>query len=322
MIKFSDETIRDAQAAFNASPMPLPHCWRVAAAVFEAAANKQADAELPSLDDVRGILDPRVLAEEAESAQANTRDCVEAKKPISSEAIDAKKHQDSHGVGGESQAQNNDGITTPESFVVGKRYRDQRGAIRGPLKAIRGGMLCPWARFESENCLYDINGKAVYSAGEDLLPGALPDELAESAYKPDDDGLANDLWTTYGGERDDKAGLLAVARLARELLQPCNGMMQVSDDGKTVTPLCEFRARAERAEAAIERVRAKIENVLRIPSNTDRGDGIDFALKDIAHILGFKITPVRELTVTWDQNTDSESDEITSEIDPLFSEEE
>lgn len=118
-----------------------------------------------------------------------------------------------------------------------------------------------------------------------------------------DEWLADALWAAYGGERDDKAGLLAVARLARELLQPCNGMMQVSDDGKTVTPLCEFRARAERAEAAIEKLRAVIEITLR---KTNEPETANLNAANVAHILGLTITPARELTVTWNKDTQNE----------------
>jgi hypothetical protein len=214
----------------------------------------------------------------------------------------------------------------PEPFQVGKRYRTRGGDIAEICRVNESGDYPVIGTIGVEKYSWGLSGALYVNSLRphefDLIPGSIPDAPAESVVGMTDEGLAGVLFDAYAQSANETEGWLAVARRARELLQPCNGMMQASDDGKTVTPLCEFRARAERAEAAIERARAKIENVLRIPSNTDRGDGIDFALKDIAHILGFKITPVRELTVTWDQNTDSESDEITSEIDPLFSEEE
>jgi hypothetical protein len=78
MIKFTDETIRDAQyksdCIDNQYRDGIRNSTRAAAAVFEAAASKQADAELLSPDDVRGILGPKGLPEEGERAQANTRD--------------------------------------------------------------------------------------------------------------------------------------------------------------------------------------------------------------------------------------------------------
>lgn len=57
MIKFTDETIKEAQAAFIASPMPLPHCWRAAAAVFEAAANEQVDGNKQPARSSEGMME-------------------------------------------------------------------------------------------------------------------------------------------------------------------------------------------------------------------------------------------------------------------------
>ncbi|HMD53824.1 MAG TPA: hypothetical protein VKJ65_04660 [Phycisphaerae bacterium] len=127
-----------------------------------------------------------------------------------------------------------------------------------------------------------------------------------------DGDLANELWNAFGIATNDKEGWLTAAVRARELLQPSvNGSLTVQS---------EYKIRAERAEAAIERARSCVESGLRMTALNDFQRGFDEALKTICTVAGFTITPARELAVTWNARMDIEAGKIAGEIDSLFSE--
>src|ERR1700690_1294760 len=111
-IKFSEETIREAQEQWSHESYidsdGIPRCWRIATAVFEAAANAQVKEEVDEAifhscghplsqqqyDRIANMLNERYRNSDNGD---NTRDCV--------------------------------GETAPEPFVVGKRYRTRGGDV-------------------------------------------------------------------------------------------------------------------------------------------------------------------------------------------------
>lgn len=63
---------------------------------------------------------------------------------------------------------------------------------------------------------------------------------------------------------------------------------------------CDFKIRAERAEAAIERVVEGVRYMLGSDRETEIGNGKYYAALHIAQVSGLTITPARELTVVWE----------------------
>jgi hypothetical protein len=277
MIKFTDETMREAQyksdCIDNQYRDGIRNSTRAAAAVFEAAANAQANSELLSPDDVREILNPKVLHEEAQHAWASTRDCVSP---------------------------------TPEPFQVGKRYWDGRGEIV-TLSPSEIHPNYPFIGLPS-GYLYMADGRAFsFASLVNLLPGAIDDTPAESAggmtdERPADIALANELWDAWLTGTCTKSSWICAARRARELLQPQNKHNEtyecvIADLTRQVR---EANSRAERAEAAIERARKTIENDLCGSECDAVSVGYRLEARRIANALGLTITPARELAVTWE----------------------
>jgi len=272
-IKFSDETIREATLAFNEAFQNGRPIY-AAAAVFEAAANEQVAAgkgwQVPSEDEIRRGIEEIVAGcarhkRSADSAQ-NTRDCVSR---------------------------------APEPFQAGKRYRNHRGDIVGPLTSIQDN---GWRKFKGENTYYDTNGVAVHlDPLENLLPGAIPNASAESADGITDEELGRAILSP-GIDLLDPDGFAKLGGRARELLQPA----PTADDPNWYNNLVsmtksrnEALERTERAEAAIERARGVIEATLR---KADAPETASLNAVNVAHILGLTITPARELTVTWEKD--------------------
>jgi hypothetical protein len=312
--------------------------------VFEAAASKQADAELLSPDDVREILNPKVLAEEAERAHANTR-AVREYEEMRAKSLDGKLHPSS-------DQNTRDCVSpTPEPFQVGKRYRTRACGI-ARIISVGERIVAQYEDGAELECKLDgthaIDGLlGSHRFPRDLLPGAVDDELAES---PLDDkghqrfmagydaglkdgialerrspptpeppaesagemtdeyfaGLLHDAWASA---RSEDEGWLAAALCARELLQPEGAALAANQchDGygdeygnHRCREVDAWKARAERAEAAIERARACIEINLQARPSDDFEKGFDVGLRLAADKLGLTITPARDLTVTWE----------------------
>jgi hypothetical protein len=270
MIKFTDETMREAQyksdCIDNQYRDGIRNSTRAAAAVFEAAANAQANSELLSPDDVREILNPKVLHEEAQHAWASTRDCVSP---------------------------------TPEPFQVGKRYWDGRGEIV-TLSPSEIHPNYPFIGLPS-GYLYMADGRAFsFASLVNLLPGAIDDTPAESAGGMTDEEIAIRLWGLFAAldvPEDQKLRRWThIARRARELLAP----KPDTDKEALKAALYASERRAERAEAAIERARVAIEATLRVEGEDDFGKGVNHCALHMASDIGLTITPARELTVTWE----------------------
>jgi hypothetical protein len=298
MIKFSDETIKAAHTMWFKEGWNIVNGvqadWRAAAAVFEVAANAQVE------------LDKQIAAMtswgiRSEEIAANTRDCVEAKKPISSEAVDHKKAQADRGFGGDSQAQNKATVDAiPEPFQVGKRYRSRGGRTARVIEVTPNTVI---ARY-SDGLQICLAQSGLYAYPElphvlDLLPGSIDAAPAESATLTDEQ-IGTLLWDAWGAEKGEEAGWLAVARCARELLQPQNKHNETYECviADLTQQVRDANARAERVVAAIERaipvIKAKLEGA-------HPGSTICLA-RDIAEAFGLTITPARELTVTWNKD--------------------
>jgi transcriptional regulator with XRE-family HTH domain len=123
----------------------------------ETAANAQTDAELPSLDDVRGILNPEVLDKESE--QANTRDCVEAGETAATdrmtEADLATKLWDAWACGRD----DNDGWRKVARFVRGMgqpeanaRAERAEAAVEAARRIIEATLLAETANAYGRGC--------------------------------------------------------------------------------------------------------------------------------------------------------------------------
>jgi hypothetical protein len=122
------------------------------------------------------------------------------------------------------------------------------------------------------------------AAGESPAPAMTDEEIGREIYKAG--FLPSGAPRLTLSEKYQAEG-----RRARELLQPCNGVVQVSDDGKTVVPICDLKIRLEKAEAALERVRATFEGWLRPAATSEGGKHADTVLWEVAREAGLRIIP-------------------------------
>jgi hypothetical protein len=129
--------------------------------------------------------------------------------------------------------------------------------------------------------LAEVNTNA---AGESPAPAVTDEEIGREMVR-----IYNDA--SYFGRGTAKAHYAQMGRRARELLQPCNGALQVSADGKTVAPICDLKVRLEKAEAALERVRATFEGWLRPAATSEGGKHVDTILWEVAREAGLRIIP-------------------------------
>jgi hypothetical protein len=331
VIKFSDETIKAAQEAFRATEIPLPS-WRAVASVFEAAANAQTDAELPSLDDVRGI-----LAYGATSSKAISHTTVPKSPTTSTTSL-------------RSEIQGDDTLSLRIRIYFQERLRQRlydmvmkefdvykaRGGNKAKLARRldkRPEQITRWLS-EPENLTFDtlsdlllgLSGAELamlleYPADQPTRAPRLPERLLreKSISKTTTFSVSVlDKESEQANTRDCvEAGETAAtdrmteADLATKLWDAWACGRDDNDGWRKVArfvrgmgqPLKarEANARAERAEAAVEAARRIIEASLLAETENAYGRGCDEKSRQIAEAMGMTITPARELTVTWEK---------------------
>jgi hypothetical protein len=122
------------------------------------------------------------------------------------------------------------------------------------------------------------------TSGETTALGLTDEEIGREMLRIYDKSISSE-------HRGANGHYAQMGRRARELLQPCNGAVQVSDDGKTVAPICDLKVRLEKAEAALERVRATFEGWLHPAATSEGGKHVDTILWEVAREAGLRIIP-------------------------------
>jgi hypothetical protein len=276
----------------------------------EKARRKQANSELLSPDDVRRILNPKVLHEEAERAHANTR-AVREYEEMRAKSLDGKLHPSS-------DQNTRDCVSpTPEPFQVGKRYHSRGYGVAEIISVNDDFIEARYAdgRIRKLHPEGDVN-RLIGNHYHDLIPNPI-DTPAESAGGMTDEEIGEEIGAAFckiAGSRPWKAAsqpeaYRASVQRARELLLPEGAALAANQchDGygdeygnHRCREVDAWKARAERAEAAIERARACIEINLQARPSDDFEKGFDVGLRLAADKLSLTITPARELTVTWE----------------------
>lgn len=324
-IKFTDETIREAQKRYFETQTPLgcaglPDCWRAAASVFEAAANAQAPSKL-AIGGQRFFLTQWREDKDFDGQRTMKVSLSAMRVHATPVPIDEIKLTS----------------TSPEFMEVVKGIKPgQQPELVLSLAVATAGAIddepaCEGAGNHTHNPTDADIGRALLTSGIDPLDAEAHAALGRCAREllapPATAGAAaywsrraqcaehsleeakiewNKMRELYEGTSLDRYDVLACAEHAEA---------QVGDLERRVDGLA---TELYRANERLERARGFIETMLRPIPEDDHEVGYDIALKSgystalksIARYLGLTIAPARELTVTWNAPATETSDEI------------